>query len=243
MEFSKIDLENLILDVEKTIYGLKQNIGTCRESHSTMIILDLLVKEINLDNCRDKFWIAGGVIQRIKSYDLQTRMSYKDCKEKLKQERVDFDFYFKNREDLTVTIAELISKNSSVQILNYSGNSIKISLEDNSKYTSNGILLDFVCLHYPTLQDVFNSFDFTICKIGYNPVNNTILSHTNWDTDYTNKKLVLEDNKLINPLNTMMRLNKYIKQGYTIDSVSIKKLAKQIKELEDIDGMECKGSY
>lgn len=136
-------------------------------------------------------WIAGGAIRRT-----------------LIQEPLasDIDYFFRDEAqasafgaDMELRGAKIIS--SREQVTTYG-----ITI-DERKVIVQAITLGY----YPTLEDVLDSFDFTITQFGYDGTDLVCGQFSLWDL--ARKRLALH--KLTFGVSTVRRLIKYTKQGFT----------------------------
>lgn len=131
-------------------------------------------------------WMAGGAIRNLVTQQPHT---------------TDFDYFFKNQEQLNQWRAD-VEKIGAIKVF---------ETENSISYTYQNITLQAVKIQfYTSLEEVIDSFDFTICQFGYDGSQFVIGNYSLCDT--FRKRLVLH--KLTYPVPTIRRLIKYTKQGY-----------------------------
>lgn len=131
-------------------------------------------------------WLAGGAIR-----NLITQQPH----------ATDFDYFFKDQEQLSHWRA-YVEKMGAVKVF---------ETENSISYTYQNVTLQAVKIQfYASLEEVIDSFDFTICQFGYDGSQFVIGNYSLFDT--FRKRLVLH--KLTYPVPTIRRLIKYTKQGY-----------------------------
>lgn len=94
-------------------------------------------------------------------------------------------------------------------------------------YIKDKIKIQIIRRDIKTIEECLNNFDYTICMFAYD--GNTVWAESNALLHLYQKRLVI--NK-INPefvVNTLERLQKYIKKGYTICSGGIKQIVDSIR--------------
>jgi len=136
-------------------------------------------------------WIAGGAIRRT-----------------LLQEPLasDVDYFFREEAQASAFGADMELRGAKIvgsreQVTTWS---IEI---DEKKVIVQGITLGY----YPTLEDVLDSFDFTITQFGYDGTDLVCGRFSLWDL--ARKRLALH--KLTFGVSTVRRLIKYTRQGFT----------------------------
>lgn len=140
---------------------------------------------------KDKVWLAGGAIRRTLIGDLLTS---------------DLDFFFKSEDDLKQFRKELIDKGAEEVTKNDHQETYSIQIK-NKSYLIQLIKINY----YDSVEDVLNSFDFTITQFAYDGKDLICGDYSLWDL--ARKRLALH--KLTYGVATMRRLIKYTNQGYT----------------------------
>lgn len=143
-----------------------------------------------------------------------------------KTEINDYDLYFYTEEDF---------KNFNNCINNCAS---KILETDRSiTYVRSGQVFQ-LCKVFGTPQEIFNKFDFTVCMaalpcaIGENGLETKefVFSET-FLSDVMSKSLIFNE-KTLYPLNSLVRLKKYLNKGYEINSVNMMKMALAVNILK-----------
>lgn len=138
-------------------------------------------------------WIAGGALRRT----LQG-----------KEPDSDFDFFFKNADQLGEFVAGLEARGftkvrETEHHVHYRG-----CIEGNS------LERDIQCIRFAFYEDakaVIDSFDYTICMLAFDGGQLTLGDFTLWDLGRSR----LAINKITYPVSTMRRMLKYTSQGFT----------------------------
>ena len=142
---------------------------------------------------KDGPWIAGGALRR-------TLLG--------KEPESDFDFFFRNAEQLKEFCSDLESRglkkvNETIHHVHYRG-----------KVGDSGIDRDVQCIRFAFYEDaasVINSFDYTICQLAFDGERLTLGEFTLWDLG--RRRLAIH--KITYPVATMRRMLKYTSQGFT----------------------------
>lgn len=138
-------------------------------------------------------WIAGGALRR-------TLLG--------KEPDSDFDFFFRNADQLTAFCADLEARGftkvrETIHHVHYKG-----------KAGDSAIDRDVQCIRfafYETAQAVIDSFDYTICQLAFDGETVTLGDFTLWDLG--RRRLAIH--KITYPVATMRRMLKYTTQGFT----------------------------
>lgn len=131
----------------------------------------------------------------------------------------DIDVFFPNRKEVAKAIKAL-RKNKvkcgfhNKQLANFYYKKQKIQ-----------IIKSFL---YPTVQDIINDFDFTVCSVAYD--GKAFYCHDGFFYDLAAKRLMINHVRL--PLNTLSRVVKYVKKGYTICNANLLILSKEIAKTD-----------
>ncbi len=142
----------------------------------------------------------------------------------------DIDIYFENRIDFESAKSYFLAGNGVITKENDNSCSI---LYDNRNF-------DLIKSVYPTPLDALNSFDFTVCCCSVSK-NGNIFYHMNYFDHLDTRKIHF--NK-IDANKSIVRLQRYILKGYTIDNEEIHKLCLEIiksyTNVKDISENYCK---
>lgn len=133
-------------------------------------------------------WLCGGAVRRfISGVELDS----------------DYDLFFASEEQMEKTIQHIKDKKGK-----------KISENDfNTTYLFKGLKVQLIHIsYYNSIDDVLDSFDFSLCKFGYDGKSITVGDWTLWDV--ARKKLVPEN--ITYATSTLRRIIKYTRQGFTI---------------------------
>lgn len=153
-------------------------------------------------------YLAGGAIRR-------TFLSEATIKS-------DYDFFFKNESAFTLAKNYWLSKTDS---------SIIRENEQNLSILCDGKIIQLIKIaYYNTVEDLLNSFDYTICQfaIDLSESNYFIYSSPTAMFDLGGKKLVV--NKITYPVASLRRLIKYTQQGFYACEGCLKELLLQSRE-------------
>ena len=141
-----------------------------------------------------------------------------------KKEVNDVDCYFRSKDDL-------------VRFLNYIteyGNTrFCISITDKSVTLIGGsVPIQLIYFKYfENLQDVFNTFDFTISMCGYDFKTKQLEHHPDFFSDLAQRRLSFNKNTAY-PLVSALRVNKFKDRGYNISRSEMIKLLLTVSQLE-----------
>lgn len=146
------------------------------------------------------FWIAGGALR---DYFLYGKVL----------PGTDYDFYFNNKDDWS-KVKKYFTENGYVK---------KYETENSYKVIKNNTEIDLVKLFYYNPKQTISSFDFTICCCSVSKY--AIYHHETFFIDLAQKNIVL--NNYNNPINSLIRIKKYMKKGFNIDNYNYLKLIKK----------------
>jgi hypothetical protein len=147
-----------------------------------------------------KYWIAGGALTAAMSGDKIN----------------DYDIFSPDPELVIAKLKEAIGYWT-------------FQCDDFTNFCVDGYRVQVITKYKPkTPQELFSTFDFTICKASYDGV--TMCMHDRFWQDLATKRLVLDENILF-PLKTLERIGKYCGRGYSACSVGLLALAKSIHAL------------
>jgi hypothetical protein len=133
----------------------------------------------------------------------------------------DFDLYFKTKEDLLKFYRDISDGEYIV------GSTDKSFTFTTSKKMYQVIYFDL----FPTVQDIFNSFDFSVCMGAYDFSTEEFVLDEGFITDNISRSLVVKG-KTTFPVISLLRVDKYKKKGYNISKKEMLKLALQVSELK-----------
>lgn len=153
----------------------------------------------------------------------------------------DFDIYPKSRKDFEDLLINLIEKEN-FSIVNISNKAVTLECINNlnEKYIAQIIFFKF----YNTAEELFKTFDFTICMAAFDCDTFEYKFHPNFYQDVASKTLRYNENALY-PVNSLLRVKKYSDKGYNLGKMCTIKLALSLmkrglpsswKELEEETG-------
>jgi hypothetical protein len=153
-------------------------------------------------------WIAGGAVRR-------TALA--------QEPDSDFDFFFRNADQLAVFAADLEGKGftkfrETEHHLHYRG-----------YLPGDPLQRDIQCIRfsfYESAEQVINSFDFTLCMLAFDGLTLTVGDFTLWDLG--RKRLAV--NRITFPVSSMRRLLKYTRQGFYACNGALNALLKATAE-------------
>lgn len=133
----------------------------------------------------------------------------------------DFDLYFRTKEDL-LKFYETVAD----------GEYIVSSTDKSFTFTVNKKMYQVIYFDlFPTVQDIFNSFDFSVCMGAYDFSTEEFVLDEGFVTDNISRNLVIKG-KTTFPVISLLRVDKYKKKGYNISKKEMLKLALQVSELK-----------
>lgn len=135
----------------------------------------------------------------------------------------DLDLYFKSKEDLFKFVHEMYNNISYMEC----------HITDKSlTFNINNVLIQCIYFEYfDNIQDLFNSFDFTICMGAFDFKSNNFIFNKSFFKDNASRKIVI-NNTTAFPIVSGIRLEKYFNKGYTIDYKEMLKLFLNISKLD-----------
>ena len=137
----------------------------------------------------------------------------------------DLDIYVRSKADCYLIITQLASNWSCVAKTNRSC----VLRQKHNEISLNIIYFDV----FNNLKEVFSAFDYECCKIGYDFKSNVVETGENCWRDLTTNTLTYTGNSRF-PIGALMRMQKYIKKGYTIDVESILKLVRDLAPMTSL---------
>jgi hypothetical protein len=133
-----------------------------------------------------------------------------------KTEPADYDIYPKSRAAAVDLIFELMEDNCF--IVNISDRAVTLKSNSNTNSKGERILVQVMMFdEFETADKIFEFFDFTVCMAAFDCDTNEYQFHPDFFIDVAAKTLRFNP-KTKYPLNSMMRLGKYHKKGYTLPS-------------------------
>lgn len=157
--------------------------------------------EIDVGNC----YVAGGFIRRWWN--------------NIKQES-DLDLFFKSKESYDKVTAFLKPLSVKEPVISEFNEMYEIKVSDTWTLQVQAIKHRF----YPSLDDVFDSFDFTLCQFGFD--GNHILMTNEALIDSQRKRLV--PHKIQFGASSLRRIVKYTQQGYFLCAGAATEFLKQV---------------
>jgi hypothetical protein len=153
-----------------------------------------------------KFQIAGGCFTKL----------FAD------QKPNDVDIFFQDEEELKKAIAKI--KNDVDEKYIFENKAVLNFYIKGQKFQL--IKLFF----YKNWLEIFNDFDFTICKFTYDGKESHY--HDRFFKDLAKRRLVIDNELLVKPLSTLQRVCKYTRRGFSMCPVGMLTLAKNINTLD-----------
>lgn len=133
----------------------------------------------------------------------------------------DFDLYFKSKEDL---FSFLVSNSRIYTNVSYvSDKSVSLCF---NKIKVQLVYMDY----YKSIQDLFEHFDFECCMGAYDFVTEKFYFSKNFFIDNMSKTIHFNP-KAVHPINSLVRVNKYINKGYSIGTKELFKIALSINKI------------
>lgn len=134
----------------------------------------------------------------------------------------DYDIYFPTRESCVAAIRYMKEDNPHVAFV--SDKSITYVL-------SGAIKIQFIYYDfYPTAEDIFNHFDFSVNMMAYDCRTDSLVTHENFWMHNSQRFLSINpDTKF--PILTMLRLDKYKNKGYSTSRTEVLKLGLKVASL------------
>lgn len=176
------------MNISKEIYLTKQELSFSLEENVLLHIFEdnRIVYETL---CRNNAFLIGGALTSVFS---NAKIN-------------DLDFYFPTIEDYDKCYTELMvlsraryESNSAVTFPHL----ISVPLQLIKKVIK------------PTIEDIFNEFDFTVCMGGYNLKKREFVFHHDFFKHLAQRELVFNSNSK-NPVHALLRVEKYKLRGYT----------------------------
>jgi len=187
------------------------------------LLLKDLPKELKEELKKNKAMIIGGAIRSVFT------------KEKIN----DYDIYFKEIKGPNA-IYSYISGASSQEVLNKDKKpkplfGLKEFTKTSNAYSfynkKTGLKIQFIrAFSGNDINYIFGKFDFTVCMGAYDFEKNTFVFGDRFFRDNASKTLIINLGTEY-PINTMLRVKKYLKKGYSISGIEMVKLALTINNV------------
>lgn len=152
----------------------------------------------------------------------------------------DFDLYFSKQESFEQLNSFLSGTSSgfkevfkSDNAVTYLGDTLNSSGENSNPLIKNKKiqLIKKEQVFRKTVEDVLSCFDFTICQAAYLFDKDMFVSHENFIFDLAKRELILNE-KCSTPLNTLIRLRKFLSRGFEMPPKQMFKLAILVNKLD-----------
>lgn len=167
----------------------------------------LILKDIP-EEIQQNVWIGGG---SVKDWLLESKVEK------------DIDFFSTSRESMYKLVKHLRSKYNYKAFL-ITKNAIKGYGEIRGKRYD----IDIVKKPFQNITDCLDNFDFTVCCFGVSA--DKFSYHESAPFDLIRKRLVVH--RLPHPVDSIKRLQKYIKKGFTACNGTILTIAKEISKID-----------
>jgi hypothetical protein len=155
------------------------------------------IAESMADNISSKMWVAGGALRR--TILGQPIIGHSD-----------FDLFFMKKENAEECQKQLIALGYHVEKENDTNVQLEkaASTQDASKIKIQLIKIKY----YQNLDEVLNSFDFTLCQFGWDLGDDSFVCGDTSLYDIARKRIVV--NKITYPVASLRRIIKYTNQGF-----------------------------
>ena len=100
------------------------------------------------------------------------------------------------------------------------------------KVEVDGVILDIVKETASSVTDTIQHFDFTMCGVGLTRFGD-IVRLPDFERDLEAK--VLRVHHITSPLNTLRRVQKYVKRVFTLDFEELVKIMEGLRKMDDLD--------
>lgn len=142
----------------------------------------------------------------------------------------DYDFYFKKEEDFKAISAYL--ENRDYTLIANTNNALTYSYYVQDKST---VPIQLIKAVIGEPEEILNSFDINVCKIGFSLKDKTLLYHKSIPESVKEKTMKLEH--FNRPISSLFRICKYINKGLKPDYMDMLRLSIVISasSIEDIE--------
>ena len=138
----------------------------------------------------------------------------------------DIDIYFRSKEDLSDLLHNNLRKN---WVLSKTDKALLVKHVKNDGFP---ILLQFIYFRYfNNANEIFDTFDFTVCMGAYDFETEEFILHEDFLRNNVSKILRFNSNTAY-PIMSAIRVQKYIKKGYSISKSEYIKIMLTIMKLE-----------
>lgn len=146
-----------------------------------------------------------------------------------KQDLKDYDIYPKNINGLFEAIDYGTSNGT---IVNLTNQAISFKLNNVKNDKGERIVMQVIVGNYKTAQDIFNSFDFTVCMAAFDFETEEYTFHPDFWPDVASRVIRFNEGTKY-PLNSLLRIKKYMAKGYTVSKSQLIKMALTIHKTSD----------
>lgn len=162
-----------------------------------------------------------------------------------KQEINDYDIYPKSQEDAVNIITDLIE--DGLFVVAYSPKAITLKSNEMLSNGERQLVQVIIFDYFQNAQDIFNTFDFSVCMCAYDTDTEEYHFAENTILDIASRTITFNPNTR-HPFNSSLRVDKYLKKGFYFPKTQMIKMAMAIsnttlptswEELETLIG----GSY
>ncbi|MCA9748067.1 MAG: hypothetical protein KC414_03100, partial [Romboutsia sp.] len=113
------------------------------------------------------------------------------------------------------------------------GASVDLDTPNAIKLTWRNKKIDLVRKNYTNVNEIFSDFDFTVCMAAIDTSSKQFIYYQDYFIHLSTKKLVFdEENKIVYPISTLWRCQKYIQKGFTICMGGTLRLIMEIRALD-----------
>lgn len=184
------------MNLKKEVYLTQQELSYSQEENKLLSLFrgyEWCFKILSENNA----FIVGGVLTSIFTNQVVNDIDvYFSCSEDLEKCQKDLEYYRK----------PVLSKNA----VNFR-NILPVPLQLITKIIK------------PTIEDIFNEFDFTVCMAGFSCKEREFVFHYDFFKHLAQRELVFNV-KSKNPVHALLRVEKYKKRGYTFKQKELYKI-------------------
>lgn len=120
----------------------------------------------------------------------------------------DIDVYFRSKKDIKDFILEVVRDGCEMWIVARTKKSLSLKSGDK--------LIQLICFNvFDTAEDIFNTFDFTVCMGAYDFKSEEFVLHDDF-LKHNSQRLLMFNNKTAYPIVSSLRVDKYKQKGYNI---------------------------